>query len=974
MPHVFESGPVEVERFYTGVISQRNRLAIPIKVMGRRLIELYDAILSGQNAEITVRSTLQRAAGYIPYNTSTISGVPQKFYAFQPISQSATILPIVDSTAGVFYVPPASAPTTLIGKIQGKQSSFFGVGNYLYIGNQEFEKKWDGGSPQGLTNWGISIGSINSAVGPNGAGTGADVAIPSATNWTNPGNITANDGAFAATTLTPGGSSSPVSQGPNLCGTGANIGVAAPLTVVWGSPNSIAVAGSSSKTSPPVPAGGFSTFLRATNFGFAIPAGATINGISAVITRKADALASIIDNAVLLVAGGVAVGTDHSLVGDWGTTFFLANYGSTSDLWGATWTPAIINSSNFGIEISVQNTGGVATKATVNAFVTMIVTYTTPSGSTAVSDLLQGTTFGFAIPATNTVSGILVEIKGLQPAGNPVGSFLAVNLLKSGTVIGTTKTNVQLMTANSFISLGGAGDLWGTTWVPNDINQVNFGVSIQATDSGSSSASWSIDFVRITIFGTGGPTVALVAGTLTATQGFQYLFVYGNSVDGNISNPTPPSLSIKPVAQGVQVSLTASTDPQVNQIRLFRTTDTGTGAIFFELPTSPYPNTTQNVVDNAADNTLQVTQAIIVGTLNFSPPPQGLVNIEWYAGRLWGSVGNLLYYAAGPDNTPMGNGNSNWPPQNVFVLPTQIVKSCALNGGNGMLVITVDGVHVVQGISNPGFTVNKWLSDVGARQQNAVDTDGSTIYIYTSDRQFLQLTSQGINEISQTISDQTDLLDPTQVYVCQHRSGSQDSRVFLTDGVSTIYPYNLMMGAWEPVKIPADGAGVGALGSIEILPGQYKLLKGATTTNQIIQQRDLGTFSDNGVTYPWNVVFGNIPLTDPTQLANLESLVLRMTNVGSLPSVGILPNDVSGNFVNIPYSKDEPPEGNLPALGYIAKKFYLTSGAMWTQMSHLQVQFSFGAEAAQNEILSFGLFPNESTDQQVGKIPEIQGR
>lgn len=250
----------------------------------------------------------------------------------------------------------------------------------------------------------------------------------------------------------------------------------------------------------------------------------------------------------------------------------------------------------------------------------------------------------------------------------------------------------------------------------------------------------------------------------------------------------------------MQISLTASTDPQVNQIRLFRTTDTGTGAIFFELPTSPYPNTTQQVNDTAADTALQVTQSLQVGTLAFSPPAAGLVNIEWYAGRLWGSVGNLLYFSAGPDNAPMGKGTSNWPPGNVFELPTQIVKNVALNGGNGMLVVTIDGIHVVQGISNPGFTVNKWLSDIGARQQNAVDTDGSNIYIFTSDRQFLQISSQGMNELSQNISDQTDLLDPTQVYVCQHRSGSQDSRVFLTDGSTKWIPYNLMMGAWEPCQ------------------------------------------------------------------------------------------------------------------------------------------------------------------------------
>ena len=40
MPHTFEVQPVEVERFYTGLLTQRNPLAIPIRIMGRRIIEL----------------------------------------------------------------------------------------------------------------------------------------------------------------------------------------------------------------------------------------------------------------------------------------------------------------------------------------------------------------------------------------------------------------------------------------------------------------------------------------------------------------------------------------------------------------------------------------------------------------------------------------------------------------------------------------------------------------------------------------------------------------------------------------------------------------------------------------------------------------------------------------------------------------------------------------------------------------------
>lgn len=171
-----------------------------------------------------------------------------------------------------------------------------------------------------------------------------------------------------------------------------------------------------------------------------------------------------------------------------------------------------------------------------------------------------------------------------------------------------------------------------------------------------------------------------------------------------------------------------------------------------------------------------------------------------------------------------------------------------------------------------------------------------------------------------------------------------------------------------------DGSGVGAISSIEITPGVYKLLKGDTRAGQLIQQRDQNTFSDNGTNYTWNVVFGNIPLTDPTQLANVESLVIRLSNGGNLPAVGILPNDISGTFIPLWPPRDEPPEGSNPPTGHQAKKYYIGSGNLWTQMTHLQIQFTFGAEAQPNEILSWGLFPNASADQPIGRIPEIQGR
>ena len=48
--------------------------------------------------------------------------------------------------------------------------------------------------------------------------------------------------------------------------------------------------------------------------------------------------------------------TDHASGTDWGTTRRQrSTYGSATDLWGTTWTPAQINASNFGVRLRVGN-------------------------------------------------------------------------------------------------------------------------------------------------------------------------------------------------------------------------------------------------------------------------------------------------------------------------------------------------------------------------------------------------------------------------------------------------------------------------------------------------------------------------------------------------------------------------------------------------------------------------------------------
>jgi|GEM_PF-2506144 hypothetical protein len=132
-------------------------------------------------------------------------------------------------------------------------------------------------------------------------------------------------------------------------------------TVAWTGPGNITTAGNSVyATASLTDTDGsgqdvVTHFLKATNFGFAIPAGATIVGIEvkferfALITNNA----GLDDLAVRLLKAGVLTGTAKSGV-PWSSTKSIDTYGSSSDLWGATLTPSDVNNANFGVVLSAE--------------------------------------------------------------------------------------------------------------------------------------------------------------------------------------------------------------------------------------------------------------------------------------------------------------------------------------------------------------------------------------------------------------------------------------------------------------------------------------------------------------------------------------------------------------------------------------------------------------------------------------------
>ena len=133
-------------------------------------------------------------------------------------------------------------------------------------------------------------------------------------------------------------------------------------------------------------------YLVATDFSFGVPAGSTINGISAEVERRAGSISpAISDASIRLVVGGSIAGSDLSAGLAWSTTEEVITYGGAAELWGLTPTVADVNSSNFGFAISAVSaiSGGHIGQCQVDQM-RMTVYYTLPSSGAPLRMIRTG--------------------------------------------------------------------------------------------------------------------------------------------------------------------------------------------------------------------------------------------------------------------------------------------------------------------------------------------------------------------------------------------------------------------------------------------------------------------------------------------------------------------------------------------------------------------------------------------------------
>lgn len=137
-----------------------------------------------------------------------------------------------------------------------------------------------------------------------------------------------------------------------------------------------------------------SYYIRALNFGFAIPKSSTINGITLDLKRSAEGPDSIKDYSVRLVVGGKIVGAEYAKEEPWPAQDEFSAYGNANDLWETKLTPSDVNNGSFGVVIAARNGGSklISSAQPQNQVITTQLVTTavqTPAQKTDIESLIK---------------------------------------------------------------------------------------------------------------------------------------------------------------------------------------------------------------------------------------------------------------------------------------------------------------------------------------------------------------------------------------------------------------------------------------------------------------------------------------------------------------------------------------------------------------------------------------------------------
>lgn len=325
------------------------------------------------------------------------------------------------------------------------------------------------------------------------------------------------------------------------------------------------------------------------------------------------------------------------------------------------------------------------------------------------------------------------------------------------------------------------------------------------TGTGSSTTTWGI--VR--------PAAPLTVGTtgtgISLFTGRYYRTTYCESSSGHESSASDlsPCTGITTNKTNT-IALVASSNPRVDQIRVYATTDGGSTdpTLMQEVTGSPFANTTATVNEATADTALSLRTA--PGTTSNDPPTPSSKLIS-YGGRIF-TAANATTYFSGDEELPANGVPEECFPSgldgNFKPWPGEVTSQRPM--ADGVAVFTRGKIWKILGTQRDNFIYPGLLDRRGAISHNATCALGNSVgWLDTASQVFLDGQEVGFD-----IRNDIKNIDHSQAYMAIHLQGRFHWLCLLDGAQGKLYPYDLDTGQWMPPKVLPEG-GASALSSGE---------------------------------------------------------------------------------------------------------------------------------------------------------------
>lgn len=439
---------------------------------------------------------------------------------------------------------------------------------------------------------------------------------------------------------------------------------------------------------------------------------------------------------------------------------------------------------------------------------------------------------------------------------------------------------------------------------------------------GNAVAMKKYDGTTVTNWGITAPTSVpttsnAAAGNVPATIGHKYIYAYGVSATGYISDVTGPSAAIATPSRQWDVSGLKCPDTQCDLVHIYRTEDGG--SVYLELSNSPIANpggATWTIRDNDADASLR--QSFPAPLPGVNAPPIPMNGFRFFAGRIWGFKNDTAYFSTFEECTTsvpeecFGQASTNSRSFGSQVLG--LAKT-----PDFILVFTTRGIYRIGGDSLNTFTYSQLSANMGVRNRACIaEFDDKAAWLDMSNT--VQVTdgySIAKDDLSLPIRPDIESIDHSLASLAVYSTGKYKWLVLSDGGAAKLRVMDLTLVLWNPPWVIAS---IGVVGIGQTAAGTFKLFLAQLGKPLAV---DHATYQDNGSSYIAELYTNLIQINrdNPSSISVLEYIGTERNSI-ALSDVKYLTDAdyTTGNYSSIFANEVDP--ANRTNGSNLAEKWY----------------------------------------------------